>query len=306
MRSYLVKNNPDAEIKFIGAGSDSCAFSVHVGNENYVYRFPRYNVVFDQYKQEADLCNFLRGIISAPIPDIEVHDGDVRFAKHKMLMGKKWHWHSLALSPIKQMRLARGIAQFLAELHSANISAFNIESKRVDYVKFDEIHDMISPFLSKHQMAVFKKKFNEIVNKKVPKRDIVICHMGFKGKNSVIDNHGNLVGVFDFGNAGCHERWRDLSIVRKGGNKWLYRQVIRHYEKLTGIHCDRKRIADVGTVEHFIYKRWFFEDGSRRISDARAKELLSKVFVQFYHLPAFCENFLYAMMTLHRALYGTK
>ena len=297
INAYLVKHCPNTEIKFIGAGSDSYAFCVG----EYVYRFPRYDVVLSQYEKEARLCNFLRDATSVLIPNIEIQYKPISFAKHKMILGNKWHWHSLALFPIKQMRLARSIARFFAEIHTVNISKFKLESERVDYVEFNELSKMIAPFLSKRQLNFFKKKYNKIINRRIPKNDMVMCHMGFKGQNSVIDNKGNLVGVFDFGNAGIHERWRDLSVVRKGGNKWLYRQVVRHYEKLTGIKCDRARIADLGSIEHFIYKRWFHEDGTPRLSDTRIKTYLSRTLVCFYHLPTCCTSILYAWMTVRHA-----
>ena len=293
INSWLVANFPNEKIKFLGLGSDSDAFRVG----DYVFRFPHNDVVLTQYDTERKLCDFLRPSLSVPIPEISVHRGDVNYAKHKMIMGIKWHWHALMPFPIRQRRLADGIARFFAELHGADTTVLKPESDRVDYVKFADIADKIAPFLSKRQMQFFENKYNAIVNRPVAKSDMVICHMGVKGSNSVIDKHGNLIGVFDFGNAGVHERWRDLSVVHMGGNKCLYRRVLRQYEKLSGIKIDTKRINDLGSIEHFTQKRWFDTDGKyRNLGNKKIKKYVAKTLCHFYHLPRFMTRFVYITM----------
>ena len=303
MFEYLVKNNPNEKVKFIGSGTDSDAFRVG----DLVCRFPHSADVFNEYSKESKVCDFVRNAISVPIPNIKLHDGDVQFAQHKMILGKKWRWHAFMFHPIKQRRLANGIARFFAELHSVDVSKFNQKSDKFAYVKFDDIADRISPFLSKHQMKFFREKYNSVINKPISKSDIVMCHLGIKGGNSVIDENGNLIGVFDFGNASCNERWRDLGVIYMANNERLYRAVLREYERLTGIKCDRKRIADVGSLEHFVHKRWFADDGSvLNMNDHKIKKYLAQGLVRFYHLPFRFRRILFHMMSLHKFLFGSK
>ena len=299
--SWLKETHPNDGIKFLGYGSDSHAFRVG----EYVYRFPHNDSVLHQYEIEMNLCNAIRKNISVQIPEISVHRDKFNYAKHKMIMGIRWHWHSLALNPIKQMHMADGIAQFFAELHGVPPKKIAAKSERVDYLSFDDIADKISPFLSKHQIRFFSRKYNSIVNKPVAASDMVICHMGVKGSNSVIDNRGNLIGVFDFGNAGKHERWRDLSVVHMGGNKCLYHRVLRKYAKLSGVKIDRKRINDLGAIEHFTHKRWFTDDGQPlNLSDKKIKKYLAKTLCHFYHLPQCFGRVLRIQMTLHKKLFA--
>lgn len=301
INSWLDKTCPNEKIKFLGRGSDSHAFRVG----EYVYRFPHNDTVLHQYEIEMNLCNAIRKNISVKIPEISVHRDKFNYAKHKMIMGGRWHWHSLALNPIKQKHLADGIARFLAELHSVDVKKVDATSERVDYLPFDDISAKISPFLSKHQIRFFRERYNDIVNKPIADGDMVICHMGVKGSNSVIDNRGNLIGVFDFGNAGKHERWRDLSVVHMGGNKCLYRRVLRKYEKLSGVKIDRKRINDLGAIEHFTHKRWFTDDGlPLNLSDEKIKKYLSKTLCHFYHLPPIVGRVLRLRMTFHKLLFA--
>jgi len=302
-QAYLVKNNPNKKVKFIGSGSDSDAFRVG----DVVCRFPHSETVLKQYEKEAKICDFVRHAITVPIPNIEIHSGAVQFAQHKMIMGNRWRWHSFMLKPIKQHRLAKSLAQFFAELHSVDVSNFNHNFDGFSYVKFDEIANRIAPFLSKRQMKFFAKKYNNVINKHVDDHDIVMCHLGVKGLNSVIDDEGNLVGVFDFGNACCNERWRDLGVIYMANNKRLYNDMLRQYEKLTGIKCNRGRIADLGSLEHFVRKRWFNEDGSEfNVSERRIKKYLAQALVRFYHLPLRFKRVLFCIMSLHKLLFGSK
>lgn len=303
IQAYLVKNNPNQNVKFIGRGSDSDAFRVGA----FVYRFPHRVGTMSQYKTESEICDFVRGAVSVDIPKIEIHDGAVCFAKHKMIVGHKWRWHTFMFHPIKQARLATGIARFFAQLHGVNVSAFDTSSEKFLYVTFDDIADKIAPFLSARQMRFFQKKYNKIIGKRVPKRDIVMCHMGFKGANSVVDDAGHLVGVFDFGNAGVHERWRDLGVVYTGNNFPLYYYMLHQYKKLTGIKCGSARIADLGAIEHFTYKRWFNGDGTLcDLTDHRIKKYLAEALVRFYHLPPRCRHILYGLMTLRKRHFDSK
>ena len=170
INSWLKETHPNDGIKFLGYGSDSHAFRVG----EYVYRFPHNDSVLHQYEIEMNLCNAIRKNISVQIPEISVHRDKFNYAKHKMIMGIRWHWHSLALNPIKQMHMADGIAQFFAELHGVPPKKIAAKSERVDYLSFDDIADKISPFLSKHQIRFFGRKYNSIVNKPVAASDMVI------------------------------------------------------------------------------------------------------------------------------------
>ena len=301
IRAYLVKQNPGKSIKFIGSGSDSEAFCV----DGYVYRFPHSATVLAQYKTESALCDFLRDKISVPIPQITIHDVAVCYAKHKMIAGKKWRWHTFIFHPIKQNNLADGIARFFAEIHGADIHEIETDTKQFNYVAFDDIAARIAPFLSKHAMRRFHKKYNNIVGKRVAESNIVMCHMGLKGANSVIDNDGNIVGVFDFGNTGAHERWRDFGVVYMGDNKRLYSRVLHKYEQITGMTCDRSRIADVAAIEHFSRKRWFCDDGSAiPLTDKRITKYLSEAMVRFYHMPLRFRRVLRIFMRIHKRLFN--
>jgi hypothetical protein len=123
--------------------------------------------------------------------------------------------------------------------------------------------------------------------------------MGIKGCNSVVDENGNLIGVFDFGNAGVHERWRDFVLLFNGKNTCLYKMVLRRYSKYTGIKYNCRRIRELAGIERFIYKRWFNQDGTvAKMPAHRVKRYLSHVLVFFMHLPPFMRSIISLEMTI--------
>ena len=304
VKDFLTSIADGAPVKYIGSGTDSDAFVVG----EYVYRFPHNAATFAQYTRESQICNLARGAVSVALPEIEVcKKSGFEYSKHKMIVGKKWRWHMFSWRPIKQARLADSIARFFAELHSVDVSDFSGRVTGADnfkYVDIKKIIPEISPFMSTHTLRFFVKKYNSIVNARVPKGDMVLCHMGLKGLNSVIDNTGRLVGVFDFGNAGVHERWRDLGVIFTGKNRRLYNAVLRRYCKYAGVKYRRHRIEDLASVEHFAEKRWLKPDGSlRALNDDRIKRYLSHALALFYHMPMWFRRMLYIKMSIHAYLH---
>jgi len=293
-----------APIKYIGSGTDSDAYVVG----EYVYRFPHNDNVFSQYIRESQICDLARHAVHVDVPQIEVcQKSGFKYSKHKMIMGNKWRWHTFSWHPIKQARLADSIAHFMADLHGIDVSGFSndvLDTGNFSYVDIKKIIPKISPFLTARQLRFFVKKYNSIVKARVPRKDMVLCHMGFKGLNSVVDDAGRLTGVFDFGNAGVHERWRDLGVIYTGKNLRLYKMVLRRYCKYASVEYRRHRIEDLASVEHFAQKRWLNPDGSLRNLDAdRVKRYLAHARALFNHMPMRFRRVLYLTMSLHAWLH---
>jgi len=293
-----------APIRYIGSGTDSDAYVVG----EYVYRFPHNADVLAQYAREGAICDFVRGAVHVAVPKIEVcKKSGFEYSRHRMIVGKKWRWHIFSFRPIKQAHLADSLARFLAELHGIDISGFSggvTKSDNFEYVDINKILPKISPFLGARELRFFMKKYNSIVGANIPARDMVLCHMGVKGANSVLDNNGRLIGVFDFGNAGVHERWRDLGVVFTGKNMRLYKMVLRRYCEYANVKYRQHRIEDLASVEHFAKKRWLTPDGSLRDLDAtRIKKYLAHALALFYHMPMRFRRVLYLKMSLHAWLH---
>jgi len=303
-QEHLLKHYPNQKVKYLGSGTDSNAFRVG----DLVCRFPHNKAVAVQYEREAAICDYIRPVLSVDVPKIDVcSESDFVYAKHKMVMGHAWDWRTFAFHPIKQRNLADGLARFFAQLHGCELSASfrkRIQAENFEYVDLDDILPQISPFLSKWQLRFLTKKINHARNAMVQESDLVLCHMGIKGCNSVVDDKGNLIGVFDFGNAGIHERWRDFVLLFNGSNTRLYKMVLRRYSKYTGIKYNCRRIRELAGIERFIYKRWFNQDGTIAPMPAyRVKRYLSHVMVFFMHLPPWTRTLIRMEMTIRAHLH---
>ncbi|MBD5400791.1 hypothetical protein HDR61_03550 [bacterium] len=299
IQSFLERKFPGEKIKFVGAGTDSTAF--RVGNK--ICRFPHRDA--DIYKIEADLCNFIRPNISVPIPNVEiVQDGKYIFAVHDMIMGNKWSWHKFSWQRARQDNLARTYAGFLAELHGVNTNELCHRvpgaAGYIPYCDWDEVKDFLSRFMTPAQMKCFWRNYLRITGAPIDKNDIVFIHMGMKGANSVVDNDGNICGVFDFCSGGLYERWRDFVLPYLGRNRALFRQILREYKRLTGAQPDPARIADLAVIE-FLWRRRIFPDGKfQPRDDYFIKKNLAVALARFYRVPKPFYWIIYARMSLHQ------
>lgn len=281
---FLEQRYPGQKVSFIGAGSDSVAFKVGTR----VFRFS--NRGRDIYKREAQICDAVRTNIDVPIPKISVFDEQGAFhVAHEMICGNKWSWHKFMWHPRRQRNLADSCARFLAQLHSVPVARLchdvPLLGDAAPYIDFDDVADYFAEFLSPRQLAIFRRNYQRIISQPVQDSDMVLCHLGLKGVNSVVDANGNLCGVFDFCNAGVYERGRDLVLMSISRNRALYHRFLHSYRKYSGVDVSRDRIADLAVVEFLWRKRWY-NDGRFFRQNARfVRNNLVSALGRFYGLP---------------------
>ena len=277
---FLQKKFPKQPVTFIGSGSDSIAF--RVGNR--VIRVPKgKNATL--YLHESEICNAIKRYINFDIPNITVHRGKFLWVEHKMIMGQKWSWHKFMFHPIKQRNLIHSLAQFMAQLHSEKVcnavkKHIKIPKKQNVYMDYKDVLPYLSEILRPGQLEYFRRHYEKVISEKISDDNMVLCHLGIKGPNSVVDKDGNLSGVFDFCNAGIYERWRDMVLVYLFASRGFYKDFCREYKKLTGVTVDTKRIKDLAAVEFLWTKRWW-RDG--QIKPARQSFLAKNIAAALAH-----------------------
>ena len=295
---YLSEKYNTTNIKYIGSGSDSMAFKM---DDDYIIRFLKSEN--NVYENEKQICDFISKYISVEIPHIEIVKSDgYTFSKHKMIKGNAWSWHSFTFNRKKQQNLAKSLAKFMAELHSIPTTKIQKNLENSPYMDIKKVIPHIRPNLTKHQLKFFIKKYDQIINKTPNKSDMVLCHLGIKNANSVIDDNGALCGVFDFGNCGIYERWRDLSVIYSFRNYRLYKMIARTYTEYTGIKVDHKRVADLAYFEWLSQKRWYSKDKFTPKKDY--SKVLASTFGHFYKLPWIIHRtILFEIISLHGKLH---
>lgn len=287
---FLLSHFPNADIKFIGSGSDSDAF--RVGTK--IIRVPHQNSGA-MYERESKICHAIAKYISIRIPNITVHtDGGNVWVEHEMITGDKWSWHKFMWNRTKTRNLGQSIARFMAELHGMDTKklcrAVPELKQSAPYMEFDAIAPYLATVLSNRQMKTFRKNYERILNFPVKPSDMVLVHLGIKGPNSVVDSNANLSGVFDFCNAGIYERERDMVLIAMLAPHSLWRAFAHEYRRITGIKPNKKRIYDLMKIEFLWSKRWISTDGGIIVPNMRffAKNV-GAAMARFYHIPTVCK-----------------
>ncbi len=300
IREFLTDRFPGQSVSYLGSGSDSIAF--RVGTR--VFRFTGRGG--DIYRNEARVCDAVRPAIDIPIPKIDIFDRDgVFYVAHEMICGHKWSWHKFMWQPGRQRNLADSCAKFLAQLHGVDTAAAcGIAphlGQGVAYIDFDDVADQLGHFMTPRQAAFFRRNYERIISAPVHASDMVICHLGLKGANSVVDCDGNLCGVFDFCNCGIYERGRDLVLMSISRNRRLYRRFLKSYRKISGANVSTARIADLAAVEFLWAKRWFSDGRFCPLPARFIKKNLASALGRFYGLPRFLNWVVYARLSLTAA-----
>ncbi len=301
IKQFLSDKFPGQKVSFIGSGSDSVAFKVGTR----IFRFSFRGSAI--YQKEAAICDYIRPYISVPIPKIEVNpDSNPPYAAHEMIMGEKWSWHKYSWHPRRQKNLARSYAEFMAQLHSVDITGLTKAvpqlRENAPYIEFKKVEKYFAPYLSQRQIKFFEKHYNRIVNAPIATKDMVLVHLGVKGVNSVVDANGNLCGVFDFCNCGIYERSRDFVLMSLSRNRALYRDFRKHYNRISGIKISRARVTDLKAIEFLWEKRWVCDGVMYPMSGRFFKKNIATALVRFHKLPRFFEWFVFAQMSIRARL----
>lgn len=303
--NIIIKYFKTTDIKFLGSGSDSQAFRVRQDGKNLVVRFSYRDV--SQYKKEADVCDFIRPYISVKIP--KIHITRVRgyfFAAHEMIAGNSWSWHKFMFQPRKQRQLADSMAKFMVQLHSIDCAALKKAvpvmggAENIPYVNFDDMRPFFSMFMSTRRLNFFAKHYNRIINAPTEPTDLSLIHMGIKGVNSVVNDNGELCGVFDFGNCGIYERWREFAMMWLCRNRAFFRQLLKSYQKYSGIKPKRARIKDLAVIE-FMWEKRRKSNGEVIVGRYHfVKRNISAALARFYHLPRWAHWIIYMQLSWHQ------
>ncbi len=252
LSDFLVNEFPQERVKHFGEGCSTAAFKV--GDK--IVRFPHdknnQNVI-NGYKREAEICAFLKGKVSFPIPEITVFEKDgFAYASHKIIKGNTWGMHCISAIFFEKHRpLARDIAKFLSELHAIDI----VEAQRLVPIRhnrfetFDVIREIIRERCFDEQLSQVEKCYNEarsLSNHAASGNiDYVLSHGDFSGRNTLIDKNNRLAGVIDFGQLAIAERITDFCLFYRGNNKKFVEEIIAEYKKFTGVEVDINRVAQL-------------------------------------------------------------
>jgi len=245
LSEFIARNFSGADIKFIGKGWSSFAFQI--GDK--ILRFPRRNM--GQCLKEQSVCDLIRGHISVPIPKIEIiDDAEHPYAMHQIIPGNLWDDKYESFDAATQTALAQDCAKFLSEIHAINPEKLSMSISHPtgpEFTEFNHVRPLLENYYSKSQIGAIEKKYNAM--QKTTSGDFVFCHGDLHGDNSVLDDCGRLVGVFDFGNCEVHERaWDFVQLFIRAGPDFV-KKILARYKAITGIDVEIERVETLALME---------------------------------------------------------
>lgn len=247
IQKFLIREFPGENIVFVGEGWCSIAF---VAGDD-ILRFPKWGM--DGYKQEAKVTDFVRDFVSVSVPKISIiEDAEYPYSRHKMLHGNNWKAHVFNdLDDDKLNIFAKDVAAFLYSVHSINKEEIHkeIPELRVNnsHITFDKVIPFLKEYFSESQIENLGKQYTAACENET--NDIVLLHSDFSGRNSLVDDSYNLIGVYDWGNSNFGERAFDFFKLYINKKERLLKAILIEYEKISGIPVSINRIREFALID---------------------------------------------------------
>lgn len=226
-----VMTMPINHIKVIESGFHSVAYIV---NHQFVFRFPRLEDFYQEYKNEYVILNCLSPHVDVSIPKLKIHQFEnVLFTEHAYIKGFQYSQLSMPLNETNKDILANDLAMFLKQLHEVSLP-------EIPYLPTE--HQFNEAMVQKCSVLTTEEKrkclhllncFQECF---LSEKDVVLCHTDLNENNFLLDNN-KLVGVIDFGNACRRNFSTEFSTLLKYDYDLVMR-IAKHYQALTGRKID--------------------------------------------------------------------
>lgn len=200
---------------------------VFIVNESLVFRFPKYKNGILQLKRETEILNYIKDIISTPIPNPIYHSfeglepGKV-FTGYNLIAGVPL-WKE-SLKGIKNYELVKGVAKqfvsFLIELHAISEEKVSrdlklkVRNPRIEmYNLYDRIQKKLFPYFGKDAQEEITYTFETFLKGEAfSKVDITLIHGDFGASNILWNPETSRIsGIIDFGGSGLGDLAYDFA-----------------------------------------------------------------------------------------------
>lgn len=200
---------------------------VFIVNESLVFRFPKYKNGILQLKKETEILNYIKDIISTPIPNPiyhsfeELEPGKV-FTGYNLIDGVPL-WKE-SLKGIKNYELVKGVANqlvsFLIELHAISEEKVSrdlklkVRNPRIEmYNLYDRIQKKLFPYIKKDAQEEITYTFETFLKGEAfSKVDITLIHGDFGASNILWNPETSRIsGIIDFGGSGLGDPAYDFA-----------------------------------------------------------------------------------------------
>lgn len=218
-------------------------------NDDFIVRFPRNVKSLDKLIRENKILEFLDGKITLDIPKTEVYQDGYFYTIHKKVHGDNITQNDLSgLSSSEKNKFFFDIANFVYELNSVTEEI----SEKIDIPRWDRLErakkprEVLEYMLSDDRLNKNEKTFiSNFYDKFVLKNDneiIKFSHFDIMAKNLAFDfSEKKLNGIYDFGDCAIGDVYHDFSQIGLNYNLETLSEIVKHYEKLSGVVIDANR-----------------------------------------------------------------
>ena len=213
--------------------------------QNYIFRFPRNFFFARMMVKDCTFCNFLKGKVRLPIPDMQLKMNKNRpFSVHKKIKGSSLTSQLDKLSPTEQVGIIEDLSQFLVELHALPVSTMPVDIK-------ESLGDFLAGLATVHKGNYDLTKHNSLLKMEEKTSAPAIVHGDFHPGN-VLVNDGRVSGIIDFSFASISDKHSDLGRFWGRSNAHLGGALVESYQSKTKQLCDSKKIQDVVDVFKYV------------------------------------------------------
>jgi aminoglycoside phosphotransferase (APT) family kinase protein len=211
-----------------------------------IFKFPRDDEVAQSLTREAKLLEVIRPAVTLPVPGLIVDPGPPLFSRHDKLRGE--HLVTAGYERLPEAardRLAADIAQFYAELHALDDRRMAEAGAAVirPWLAPERILETALPLLPEGLRPRAARMITAWTRLPPDPHGTTYGFFDGRGWNMAFDaERQRLNGIYDFGDSGfgaLHQEFIYTNFISPD----LTARSVAAYERVTGRHLDRERIA---------------------------------------------------------------
>lgn len=245
IRETLVGQDNFVSTQTIQTGWTNITMDVKGELQDYIFRFPRNLFFAKMMVKDCTFCDFLKGKVSLPIPDMKLKTNKNRpFSVHKKIVGNSLTSQIDKLTPSEQVGIIEDLSQFLMELHTLPATSMPSSIK-------ETLCEFLAGLATVHKGNYDLTKHASLHTMETENLMPTIVHGDFHPGNVLVDN-GRISGIIDFSFASVSDKHADLGRFMGRSNSTLGGALIESYQAKTKVPCDPKKIQDVVNVFKYV------------------------------------------------------
>ncbi|MQR94416.1 phosphotransferase family protein [Fictibacillus phosphorivorans] len=211
-------------------------------NNSLVFRFPKYEKGIVRLKEEVQILDHIRDIISIPIPypeyeSFELNEPGKVFTGYRLIDGDPfWNEHLMKMNHVDSMKLAKQLVTFLIEIHSVSKKTLVTSLNIIDNNPYDDMNELfhriqnkLFHFINEESQKEITSSFEAFLTHKEPIKTTFI-HGDFGASNILWDPKRCVItGIIDFGGSGIGDPAYDFAGILSSYGLDFYNKCIALY-----------------------------------------------------------------------------